>query len=114
NAAMIRIGIEALAVAVGLAALVLGLLREEPGYLLPMPVEVAIGWSFVGAGMIGWSRRPGNRTGVLLVLAGFAWFARQIDWLDTAAASHVSHVALNLFLAIVAHLLIVFPAGAPR
>ena len=33
-----------------------------------------VGWSAVGTGLYAWRRRPENRTGLLMVLLGFAWF----------------------------------------
>jgi signal transduction histidine kinase len=104
-----------LAGAVGLAAPGLAATHpEEPGFLLPIPVELAIGWSFVGAGLVGWARRPDNRTGLLMTVTGLVWFGRELEWLDTSLASHLSHVSMNLFLALVAHQLVVFPNGVAR
>lgn len=36
--------------------------------------DVAVGWSFIGAGLIAWRRRPGSRIGPLMVVVGFTWF----------------------------------------
>ena len=33
-----------------------------------------VGWSFVGTGLYAWWRRPESRFGLLMTLAGFAWF----------------------------------------
>ena len=111
----LRLGLGGLAAIVGLVALALAVSgREPPDFLLPIPIELAIGWSFVGAGLIGWARRPDNRTGLLMTLAGVVWFGRQLEWLDTALASHLSHVSVNLFLALIAHQLVVFPRGEAR
>jgi hypothetical protein len=41
-----------------------------------------VGWSFVGTGVFAWWRRPGNRTGVLMAAAGFAWFATGVSAAD--------------------------------
>jgi signal transduction histidine kinase len=108
----LRIGLTVLAGIAGLAALALAASgREPPGFLLPIPVELAIGWSFVAAGLVGWARRPDYRTGLLLTLTGLVWFGRQLEWLDTPIASHLSHLSVNLFLALVGHQLVVFPSG---
>src|SRR5438876_898005 len=32
-----------------------------------------VGWSFIAAGLVAWSRRPANHTGRLMVALGFAW-----------------------------------------
>jgi signal transduction histidine kinase len=115
TAARLRLATAALAGLAGLLALIVGLSRPDaPAILLPPPVEVAIGWSFVGAGLVGWARRPDNRTGLLMTLTGLVWFGRQLEWLDTPLASHLSHLSLNLFVALIAHQLVVFPAGVSR
>ena len=98
-----------------LGAISIGLAIQEPEALtLPAPVHAAIGWSFVLAGSIAWRQRPENRMGLLMTLAGIVWFGRDLDWLDSALADHASELSLNLFLALVAHQLIVFPSGFAR
>ena len=52
--------------------------------------------------------------GLLMTLAGIAWFGRNLDWFDSALAEHASELSLNLFLALVAHQLVVFPEGTAR
>jgi DNA-binding CsgD family transcriptional regulator len=69
----------------------------------PLPVDVAVGLAFLGAGIAAWRRRPDNRMGPLMFLAGMAWFGQ-----------HVSDLSTNLFLALVAHQVIVFPYGVIR
>lgn len=61
------------------AAVVVGLAAEWAAYgwddvqhWLP---DLAVGWTFVGCGLVAWSRRPESRTGALLAATGFAWFA---------------------------------------
>jgi DNA-binding CsgD family transcriptional regulator len=82
--------------------------------LLPIPVEVAVGASFLVAGAIAWRRRPENRTGLLMVLSGLAWFGRDLARWDASAPSHAGELSLNVFLALVAHQVIVFPYGVAR
>src|SRR6266516_3521951 len=111
----LRIGFVGLAGSVGLVALALVASgREQPGLLLPIPVELSIGWSFVSAGLVGWARRPDNRTGLLMTLTGIVWFGRQLEWVYTPLASRLSHVSASLFLAVIAHQLVVFPSGVAR
>ena len=87
----------------------------EPGVLtLPAPVHVAIGWSFVAAGTIAWRERPENRLGLLMTLTGILWFGRDFDWFGTWTATHASELSQNLFLALLAHQVVVFPYGVTR
>jgi signal transduction histidine kinase len=78
---------------------------------LPAPVHVAIGWSFVAAGAVAMLRRPDNRTGLLMAVTGLVWFGRDFDWFGGEVTRHLDAVAGNLFVALVAHLLVVFPDG---
>jgi DNA-binding CsgD family transcriptional regulator len=82
--------------------------------LLPIPVEVVVGASFLCAGAMAWRRRPENRTGLLMMLAGIAWFCRDFARLDGDNAKRVGELSLNVFLALVAHQVIVFPYGVAR
>jgi DNA-binding NarL/FixJ family response regulator len=110
---MARLALLAIGVVLGVFAI--GLALFEPDALtLPGPVHVAIGWSFVAAGAVAWRERPENRMGLLMTLAGIAWFGRDLDWFDSALAEHASELSLNLFLALVAHQLVVFPEGTAR
>ncbi|HWN27808.1 MAG TPA: hypothetical protein VNP37_12645, partial [Actinomycetospora sp.] len=101
-----------LAGAAAAGALVLG------GYEVPVELvaptlvlNLAVGWSFVGVGLAARRRRPGNRSGLLMVLLGFAWLARFLVAVDTTPAFVLgvllSSVALSLFV----HLLVTFPTG---
>ena len=81
---------------------------------LPAPVHVAIGWSFVAAGLVAWTRRPENRLGLLTTLTGIAWFGRDFDWFGSWTAHHASELTQNLFLALLAHQVVVFPYGLAR
>src|SRR6476619_1520323 len=110
---MARLVLAALGVALGLFAIGIAI-REPDALTLPAPVHVAIGWSFVAAGFVAWRERPENRMGLLMTLTGIVWFGRDLDWFDSAVAQHASELSLNLFLALVAHELVVFPEGTAR
>ena len=110
---MARLFLAALGAACGLFAIGIAI-RDADALTLPAPVHVAIGWSFVAAGFVAWRQRPENRMGLLMSLAGIVWFGRDLDWFDSAAAEHASELSLNLFLALVAHQVVVFPNGFAR
>lgn len=82
--------------------------------LLPIPVEVAVGVSFLAAGLVAWRRRPENRTGVLMVLSGIVWFCRDFARSDAEIPTRIGELSLNVFLALIAHQVIVFPYGVAR
>ena len=47
-----------------------------------------IGWSFIGAGLFAWWRRPDNRFGVLMTAVGFAFFLGVLTAADSSLAVH--------------------------
>jgi DNA-binding CsgD family transcriptional regulator len=108
-----RLGLGALGAALGLYAI--GLAIWKPDVLtLPIAVHVLVGWSFVAAGLIAWRERPENRLGLLLTLTGIVWFGRDFDWFGSWTADHASELSQNLFLALLAHQVVVFPLGVAR
>jgi len=82
--------------------------------LLPIPVDVAVGASFLAAGVVAWRRRAENPTGLLMVLSGLAWFGWDFGRLDAELPTRVGELSLNVFLALIAHQVIVFPYGVAR
>jgi signal transduction histidine kinase len=74
-----------------LAGLVLGLgaewLARSSQSLPEAGADLAVGWALIACGLLGWSRRPQSRVGLLLTLTGFAWF------LGTLAGSRIGGVA---------------------
>src|SRR6266516_1024220 len=71
----LRLAFALVALAAGLVNLAL-LLRLRTRHDLEAPfaetllATLGVSWSFVAAGLVAWARRPGNRTGALMVAAG--------------------------------------------
>ena len=61
---------------VGLAVAILVLPTRPPFSEAPLDYlfDATTGLVIVVAGLVAWSRRPGHRTGPLLVLAGYLWY----------------------------------------
>jgi signal transduction histidine kinase len=72
---------------------------------------VAVGWSFLSAGLIAWSRRPTNRLGTLMVAAGFALLLRQLRYSVDGLAFTVFFLLGDLGYALVAHTALAYPTG---
>ena len=72
---------------------------------------VAVGWSYLTAGLIAWSRRPANRLGMLMVAAGFALLLRQLRYSDDALAFTTFFLLGELGYALVAHSALAYPTG---
>jgi DNA-binding CsgD family transcriptional regulator len=110
---MARAALAVLGAGLGLYAMALAV--WEPGVLtLPAPVHVAIGWSFVAAGLVAWRQRPENRLGLLMTITGVVWFGRDFDWFGSATADHASELSQNVFLALLVQQVVVFPYGVAR
>src|SRR5215204_3996312 len=70
-------------IVVGLVALAIVLSSDHldsPG--VTGSLGLFIGWSFIGAGLFAWWRRPDNRFGVLMTAVGFAFFLGSLTAAD--------------------------------
>ena len=75
---------------------------------LPAP---AVGLSGIVAGLVAWSRRPGNRLGPLMVAFGFAWLIRPWQYSESGVAFTVSFALGWLGAALFAHIALAYPTG---
>ncbi|GIE47411.1 hypothetical protein Ani05nite_09450 [Amorphoplanes nipponensis] len=73
--------------------------------------DLTVGWSFAGAGLIAWWRRPANGTGRLMVLEGITWFLGNFQAGGPALLVGLSAWFEALNLAVLAHLVLAFPEG---
>jgi len=82
--------------------------------LLEATLTLLIGWSFIGTGLFAWERRPTNLIGPLMVGVGFAWFLSEFKVSEIPLAASIGFAVNSLPVAILIHLLIVFPSGRAR
>jgi signal transduction histidine kinase len=73
--------------------------------------DVGVSCSFVAAGVVAGVRRPGNRTGVLMVLFGLAWSLHGLAVIPHPVAAASWFAVATVPDAILAHLIAVFPEG---
>jgi signal transduction histidine kinase len=108
--ALIGLALASVAAGAVLVALVLGSDHEDDRGTVAA-LGLVIGWSFAAAGLVAWWRRPGNRTGPLMVAAAFAWFGAGLNVADDDVL-YTTGLALDaLFPVLVGHLLLGFPSG---
>jgi signal transduction histidine kinase len=91
-----------------LAALVWG------GYEVSVPAVVlnlAVGLSFIGAGVEAADRRPDSSAGKLMIAVGLAWFVRLAGAIENDVAFAVGVATKTLYLAVLGHLLVTYPTG---
>jgi signal transduction histidine kinase len=94
------------------AAMVWGGYDVPPELAAPtLVVNLAVGWSFIGIGAVAWARRPENRTGLLMAVLGYAYFARFAVAVAWYPAFVVGVLVGSLYLSVFVHLLVAFPTG---
>ena len=74
-------------------------------------LSLAIGWSFVGAGLVAWARRPTNPIGKLMCLTGFTWLLSALAASSLTAAYTVGLLFGAAALATSVHVILAFPDG---
>jgi signal transduction histidine kinase len=67
--------------------------------------------AFMGTGLFAWWRRPHNHTGLLMYAVGVAFVLAALKEANAPAAFDIGLALSNLFIAVVAHLLVAFPTG---
>ncbi len=105
--------------ALALAALVAGLVSliaaldsnhvEHRGAFAVL--NLLIGWSFVGSGLLAWSRRPENRVGVLMAATGLVWLLGGFQLANDSGLYTLGIATSSLSLAVFVHLVLAFPEG---
>jgi signal transduction histidine kinase len=107
-------GLISVALAVGAAALGIYAYDVQTDALHSPPhsiATVAVGWSFLLAGLVAWARRPANRIGPLMVLTAFALLARQLRYSDDAFLFTVFFMLGDVGYALVGHSALAYPTG---
>jgi signal transduction histidine kinase len=101
---------------VGLAGIALGLTAEwvgfgwgDPRHWIP---DLAVGWTFIGCGLIGWARRPESRAGPLMAATGFAWFVGNFAQVGVVVAWLAAHL-VYLYRGPLVQLVLAYPSGRP-
>ena len=94
--------------ALGIGAEWLSFGWSDPGRWLP---DLAVGWTLIACGLVGWSIRPASRSGALLAATGFAWFAASFTTTGLAAIDGLSEQALYLHRGPLIHVVLSFPTG---
>jgi signal transduction histidine kinase len=101
----------AIGAAIGLAAEHAASGWDDPRHWVP---DLLVGWVLVAGGLVGWSRRPGSRTGLLVAAAGYAWFLGNFGSVGVAAIGWLSAHLLYLHRGLVVHCVLSFPSGRIR
>jgi signal transduction histidine kinase len=96
----------------GSAAVALTLASDHEQHpALATALLLFVSGSFVFAGLIGWSRRPHNRTGMLMVAVGFGVFVTSLAEANRSLPYTLGAVFGSMFIAVFVHLLLAYPSG---
>lgn len=109
-----RLALAQVAVTVALlGAIILALVADaKPSPpLWPHVLNVVVGWLYVAAGLLAWSRRPSNRLGLLIVTGGLAIVLADLGATRVPLLIAVSLIIATLPLALLVHVLHAFPSG---
>jgi signal transduction histidine kinase len=74
-------------------------------------LALVIGWSFLGAGLYAWWRRPDNRFGALMTAISFAWFLSLLAASNSSVGFTIGILFAALYLAVLVHMLLAYPSG---
>jgi signal transduction histidine kinase len=100
---------------VGLAGVTLGLTAERVGFGWGDPrhwiPDLAVGWTFIGCGLVASRRRPESRTGPLLAATGFTWFLGNFAQAGVAAVAWVAARLVYLHRGSLVQLVLTYPSG---
>src|SRR5919106_3323620 len=108
----VRVALGLAAVAIGGGASTLVLTEARAGFSeVELAVSVLAGWSFIGSGLLAWTRRPENRTGPLLMLVGLTFFAGLLNSADHDALNTLGAWVRPLHFVVFAYVLLAFPSG---
>jgi PAS domain S-box-containing protein len=106
----LTVGPLALAAGGGALAAVLTSGHEENRILVSV-FGLLVGWAFLVAGLIARTRRPENRTGVLLLLVGFTFFLGALGTSNHSVPYTIGIAFGAIFIAALVHLLLAYPSG---
>ena len=74
-------------------------------------LALAVGWSYVASGLVGWRQRPDNRLGPVMVAIGFAWFATFLADARDPLPFTIGTAVEVLYLVAFVYLILSFPGG---
>ncbi|HEV3407048.1 MAG TPA: sensor histidine kinase [Gaiellaceae bacterium] len=107
----LRLGAIPAAVALGVLSYSAGVNGAIPQTAPEAALAVALGWLYVGAGLLAWWKRPQSRTGLLMTLFGLTIVFRNFVFDDSSLGFTVGFLLSLVPLAILAHLILGYPAG---
>ena len=72
---------------------------------------LVISWSFIGAGLYAWWRRPANRFGALMTAVGFTFMLGALTASDHSVVFTIGVLLSSLYVVVFAHMVLAYPDG---
>ena len=110
NRALAAIAFAALIAGAAAAALIASS-DHTPNAGAGIAIGLLISWSFVGAGLYAWWRRPGNRFGALMTAVGFTYMLGALTASDDSLVFTVGVLVSSLYFVVFAHMVLAYPDG---
>src|SRR3954462_2164259 len=104
------VGLAVAGLAAGLGVLALALTSDH-GLERTFTIAISIGWSFIGAGLYAWWRRPEHRMGPLMTLVGFVWFLGALTYANSPLVYNVGILLASLWIGALGQMLVSYPSG---
>ena len=98
-------------IAAGLAVALIATSDHEQHPEQAIALVLFVSSSFILAGLIGWTRRPQNRTGMLMVAVGFGVLIGVLGEANHSIPFTLGALFGSLFIAAFVHLLLAYPSG---
>jgi PAS domain S-box-containing protein len=83
--------------------------EDEPWVTVALALPV--GLAFVGGGLVAWSRRPENRSGMLMTLIGFTWLAASLADANSSLLHSIGAAIGSVPFVFFAWLVLAYPSG---
>ena len=106
--ALLQLGVTALLLGVILIVLVAA---ASPYLLWAFVLNVLVGWLYVAAGLLAWSRRPSNRFGFLITVVGLSILMAGMQPTGVPGLVAISAVVATVPLGALVHVLHAYPSG---
>jgi PAS domain S-box-containing protein len=85
--------------------------NHEQHRFFAIGLGLLVSWSFVFAGLTGWSRRPESDTGLLMVVVGFAALVSGLSEANASIPFTLGEAFGSIFIAAFVQLLLAYPSG---
>jgi PAS domain S-box-containing protein len=99
-------------IAGGIATALAATSDHEEHPLAAIALALFVSLSFIFAGLIGWSSRPQNRIGMLMVAVGFGVLIGSLSEANSSVPYTLGAIFGSVFIAAYVHLLLAYPSGS--